>query len=204
MAYMRMHESRFWGWVITSLLVGLAIGTVGMYFIGRTSANKKIEANRTELATQLSAANSKAADLEAKLASSESSVTSLTEANTQLTAQVDKAKEDAKVSSDSSSALSVVSREIQPDNVSGSDTITMIAKVKGSPDKVTMRIKAKSGTYDETYTLEKASTSGSTETWRATAEAPSKAGDYTYYATAISGDTKVTMPGTSPSTLTVN
>jgi len=73
MAYMRMHESKFWGWVIVSLLVGLAIGMTIMFFIGQASANRKIEASRTELTSQLDAANAKAASLETQLASSESS-----------------------------------------------------------------------------------------------------------------------------------
>ncbi len=84
-----------------------------------------------------------------------------------------------------------------------SDTITMTAKVKGSPEKVTMRIKAKSGSYDETYTLEKVSTSGSTQTWRATAKAPSKSASTRTTPRRPPGDTKVTMEGASPSTLTV-
>jgi len=204
MAYMRMHESKFWGWVIVSLLVGLAIGMTVMFFIGQSSANRKVEATRTEFASQLEAANAKTATLETELASAESSVATLTEANSQLTTELDKAKEDAKAdTSGSSSSLSVVSREITPDDVDGGDTITMTAKVKGSPEKVTMRIKAKSGSYDETFTLKKASTSDSTQTWRATTDAPGKSGQYTYYATAIDGDTEVTMPGASPSTLTV-
>ena len=202
MAYLRMHESKFWGWVITSLILGLFVGMISMYFIGSASANKKLEASKKEMTEQITAANAKAASLETQLASSESSISALTEANSQLTAQLSKTKEDADTS-DSSDTLTVVSREIQPDEVDGSDTITMTAKVKGSPEKVTMRIKAKSGSYDETYTLKKTSSSGSTQTWRATAEAPSTSGDYTYFATAIDGDTEVTMPGASPSTLTV-
>ena len=205
MAYLRMHESKFWGWVVASLIIGLGVGMISMFFVGQASANRKIEAAKKELTNQVAEANAKAASLETKLASSESSVSTLTEANSQLTAQLEKAKEDAddSSSSDSSATLTVVSREIQPDELDGGDTMTMTAKVKGSPEKVTMRIKAKSGSYDETFTLKKTSSSGSTQTWRATAEAPSKSGDYTYFATAIDGDTEVTMPGASPSTLTV-
>lgn len=130
---------------------------------------------------------------------------SLAESNAQLTTELDKTKADVKTQSTATtSTLTVVSRNIQPDSVATSGTITMTAKVKGSPDKVTMRITAKSGTYDETYLLKKVSTSGSTQTWRTTAKAPAKKGNYRYYATAIAGDTKVTMEGASPSTLSVH
>jgi hypothetical protein len=205
MAYMRMQESKFWGWVVASLIIGFGVGLVAMFFYAQISTAKKIDAARAELTSQINDANAKTAAVETRLASSEASTAALAEANAKLTAELDTAKTDAKASSSTStSSLTVVSREIQPDTVGVSDTITMTAKVKGSPEKVTMRITAASGSYDETYLLEKISTSGSTQTWRSTAKAPTKTGEYRYYATAISGDTKVTMPGASPSTLTVN
>jgi flagellar hook assembly protein FlgD len=204
MAYMRMQESKFWGWVITSLVIGLALGLVGMYFFSQYATAKKIDAARTELSGQIADATTKSSALEKRLASSEASLAALTEANAQLTAELETAKAGTQKSTTASSTLSVVSREVQPDSVTASGTITMTAKVKGAPDKVTMRVTAKSGGFDQTYSLKKVSTSGTTETWRASFKAPSKKGDYRYYATAISGDTKVTMTGASPSTLTVH
>jgi len=205
MAYMRMQESKFWGWVVVSLIIGLVVGLAAMYFFTQVATARKIEATRTELSSQIADANAKVSALETRLASSEASMAATSEANVRLTAELETAKTKAEKSSSSTttSTLTVVSREIQPDSVAASGTITMTAKVKGSPDKVTVRITAASGSYDQTYALKKVSTSGSTQTWRATAKAPTKKGTYRYYATAISGDTKVTMPGTSPSTLTV-
>jgi flagellar hook assembly protein FlgD len=204
MAYMRMQESKFWGWVITSLIVGLGVGLVGMYFFSQYATAAKVEAARTELSSQIADANTKSAALEARLASSEASLAALAEANAQMTADLASAAEDTQKSSTTTTAtLVVVSREIQPDSVNASGSITMSAKVKGEPAKVTMRVTAKSGGFDETYSLKKVSTSGSTQTWRATFKSPTKKGEYRYYATAISGDTKVTMVGASPSTLTV-
>jgi flagellar hook assembly protein FlgD len=204
MAYMRMQESRFWGWVTVSLIVGLGVGIGATYLMTQAAAANKVEAARKELSGQLADANTKATALETRLASAEASSASLAESNAQLTTELDKTKADAQTASEATTpTLTVVSRTIQPDSVATSGTITMTAKVKGSPEKVTMRITAKSGAYDETYLLKKSSTSGSTQTWKATAKAPTKKGDYRYYATAITGDTKVTMEGTSPSTLTV-
>ncbi len=73
MAYMRMQESKFWGWVIASLIIGLCVGLVAMYFYGQMAAAKKIDAARTELSGQVSDANAKVAALETRLASSEAS-----------------------------------------------------------------------------------------------------------------------------------
>jgi cell division protein FtsB len=205
MTYMRMQESKFWGWVITSVVIGFAVGLIGMYFFTQVANARKIDAARKELSSQIAGANAKSSALEARLASSEASAAALAETNAQLTSDLEAAKVDArkKSSSTTTSTLTVVSREIQPDSVTASGTITMTAKVKGSPDKVTMRVTAKSGGFDQTYALKKVSTSGSTETWRVAAKAPTKKGDYRYYATAILGDQKATMPGASPSTLTV-
>ena len=118
MAYMRMQESRFWGWVITSLIVGLCVGLLAMYLYGQMAAAKKIDAARAELSGQVADANAKAAALETRLASSEASAAALAEANAQLTEEIDSAKADAKeASSESPASLTVVSREIQPDLV---------------------------------------------------------------------------------------
>jgi flagellar hook assembly protein FlgD len=204
MAYMRMQESKFWVWVVTSLIIGLCAGLIGMYIFSQYTAAKKIDAARKELSGQIADANTKVSALETRLASSEASRAALQEANTQLTADLETSKADTPKSSTTATAtLVVVSREIQPDSVNASGSVTMTAKVKGEPAKVTMRVTAKSGGFDETYALKKVSTSGSTQTWRATFKAPTKKGEYRYYATAISGDTKVTMVGASPSTLTV-
>jgi flagellar hook assembly protein FlgD len=205
MAYMRMQESKFWGWVVVSLVVGLGAGLIGMYFFTQYSSAKKVEAARTELSGQIADATTKSSALETRLASAEASLAALTEANAQLTTELEAAKANTRTSSTTttSSALTVVSREIQPDSVTASHTVTMTAKVKGAPDKVTMRVTSTSGGFDQTYSLKKVSTSGSTETWRASYKAPAKKGEYRYYATATTGNTKVTMPGASPSTLTV-
>ena len=205
MAYMRMQENKFWGWVIASLIAGLVVGLAGMYFYTQAATAKRISSAQTEFAGQIADANAKTAALETRLASSEASVAAQAEANAQLATQLDTAKAAAKksASTTATSTLSVVSREIQPDSVSASGTITMTARVKGAPDKVTMRITAKSGGFDESYALKKVSTSGSTETWRVVGKAPTKKGDYRYFATAILGDKQATMPGASPSTLTV-
>ena len=204
MAFMRMQESKFWGWVIMSLIIGLAVGLGGMYLFTQAAAASKVEAARTQLSGQITDANNRATALEARLASTEASMAALAEANAQLTTQLETAKSDAQAtpSSTTDGTLAVKMREIQPDSVNASDTITMTAKVTGSPDKVTMKVRSKSGSFDETFALKKVSTSGSTQTWRATGRAPAK-GTYTYYATALKGDQTATMQGASPSTLTV-
>ncbi len=105
MAYMRMQESRFWGWVIASLIIGLCVGLLAMYFYGQMAAAKKIDAARTELSGQVSDANAKVAALETRLASSEASAAALVEANAQLTEEIDSAKADAKKASSETACI---------------------------------------------------------------------------------------------------
>jgi hypothetical protein len=82
-------------------------------------------------------------------------------------------------------------------------TLTMTAKVTGTPTKVTMRIYNASKSYDKTFTLKKASTSGKTQTWRATTKAPTAKGTYRFFATATKAGVSVTMTGVSAGTLKV-
>ena len=201
--YMRIPKSKFWGWVFGSLAVGLVIGALVVLVMGRAQQTKQIDAVKQQMAEQASQAKTAQDELSAKLASAETSVTTLTNQNEDLVAAQKKAAADAASTSGSSDTLAVVSRSVSPKSVSTSDTITLTAKVSGAPDKVTMRILASSGSYDQTFTLKKSSTSSGVETWQRTVDAPTKKGTYRYYATATRGDNSVTMPNASPSTFTV-
>jgi hypothetical protein len=210
MPYMRIESNKFWGWVVVSLLVGLGIGLLIM--LARTgSLNDQIRVLRNQVAAA-SATATVGADAQNQLASVEASLTALTGQNAQLTS--DLAAANAQISSLQGSASSttatttaativVTSRTVTPSTVATSGTITMTAKVTRGPSKVTMRIYNSAKTYDHTYTLKKVSTSGSTETWRATTKAPKTAGTYSYYATATLGSQHVTKVGASASTFKV-
>jgi hypothetical protein len=132
-------------------------------------------------------------------------VAALSDQVTQLTADLAAAQNSPTTppSTPATPTLVIVSRTITPGTVDASHTITMTAKVKGSPSKVTMRVYNASKSYDKTFTLHKASTSGDTQTWHASIHAPATPGTYKYYSTATKGSVKVTMPGHAPSTLKV-
>lgn len=205
--YMRIQESKFWSWVTASVLIGLVIGGAAGFFFSQAAATSRINAAKSEFSKQAEESGAKITALQAKLASQEASAAALSEANSQLDADLAAAKADARKATPSSTtttAAVVVSRDITPSSASASETITLTAKVKGPADKVTMRLTGKSVGFDQTYTLKKVSTSGSTVTWRLSIKAPGKKGEYRYYATAFAGDTEVTMVGASPSTLKVN
>lgn len=201
--YMRIPKSKFWGWVFSSLAFGLVVGIVVMLVLGTASANKQINAAKQQLAEQTAQSKTTVDGLNAQLASTEASLTSLSGKYNQLLAEKTAVTSKSSSSTASADVLAVVSRTVIPDSVTASDTITLSAKVTGSPSSVTMRILAKTGSYDQTVTLKKTSSTSTTETWKRTIKAPSKKGTYRYYATATLNGKSVTMPGASPSTFVV-
>jgi hypothetical protein len=204
MQYLKMPQNKFWGWVIASTLLGLAIGLVIM-FVSGASATNRIAALQAQLAGTSTDTSAALAAAEARAASAEASVAALSDQVTQLTADLAAAQNGGTTvpSTPATPTLVIKSRTISPSSVNASHTITLTAKVTGSPTRVTIRIYNASKSYDKTFTLHKASTSGDTQTWRASVKAPATAGTYKYYATAIKGSVRVTMPGHAPSTLKV-
>jgi uncharacterized membrane-anchored protein YhcB (DUF1043 family) len=208
MTYLRIDRNKFWGWVVVSLLVGLAIGFGTMFLLTSSSSN------------EVRTLNNRVGSVHAQLTAAETSLTALAEQNTQLTLTLEAANAqiaslqgsssstttDTSTTTTTTVSLSVTSRTVTPSTVATSGTITMTAKVKGSPTKVTMRvyIKATPRTFDKTYTLKLVSTSGDTQTWRLKVAAPTKVGTYLYFATAIKGTSKVTMVGASASSFKVH
>ena len=203
---MRIPQNKFWGWVIASMLFGLAVG-LGIMLWRTASLGSQITVlqNRVNAA---SGATSDAASLQAQLASAEASITALTEQNSTLTSDLAAANAKPKTTTKSSSTatvtIAVTSRTLSPSTVATSGTITMTAKVTGSPTSVTMRVYNASKSFDKTYTLHRVSTSGKTQTWRLTVHAPTTKGTYHFYATAIKGSVRKTMSGASPGSFTVH
>jgi hypothetical protein len=212
MPYMRIESNKFWAWVVVSLLVGLGIGLVIM-LVRTGSLSDQIRVLRNQVAAA-GTSSTASAGAQGQLASDEASITALTSQNAQLTS--DLAAANAQIASLQGSGstttttttttaptIVLTSRTVTPSTVTTVGTITMTAKVTGGPTKVTMRVYNSSKSYDKTFTLKKISTSGSTETWRATAKAPTKAGTYSYFAIATLGSQSVTKVGASPSTFKV-
>lgn len=204
--YLRIPKNKFWGWVASSLAVGLVLGVGATYAIGRASTSGQIDDLKSQLASQTAEAASRTADLQARLDSSAASLASLSQKYEQLESEAaSQTASDDNASSDSENTdkLEVLSRKVSPSTVATDDDITLTAKVQGAPDKVTMRVRNANSGFDETYTLKKTSTSGSSQTWQRTVSAPKKTGKYTYYATAYRDDKSATMPNASPSSFVV-
>lgn len=202
----RIPKNAFWAWVGVSFAIGLALG-LGFYLYRASAVTKQADALKKQISAQAEQSQTTVSSLQTQLSAAEASVTAL---NAQVqTAAADKAAaaqstKQTTSSSTTTATLTVVARTITPSTVATDGSITMTAKVKGSPDRVTMRIIGKgSVSFDQTYNLTKSSTSGSVQTWKRTVSAPSKKGAYTYYATAYKNGKSATMPGASPSTLTV-
>lgn len=210
MPYLRIDRGKFWGWVVVSLLVGLGIGLVIMMVrTGSLSSQITVLQHQLSAATTAGAGTADAAALQDQLASAEASITALTQQNAQLTSDLSAAQAQGSSqdsgSSTTTETIAVVSRNVSPSTVATSGSITLTVKVTGGPSKVTMRIYTSSKSFDKTYALKKKSTSSSgTETWTLKLKAPVKVGTYHYYATAILGSTRVTLPGATPKTFTVH
>jgi hypothetical protein len=203
--YLRIPKHKFWGWVFSSLAIGLLLGAATAYAISRASSAKQIDDLKQQITTQASDAASSAASLQAQVDSRDASLTALAEKNTALQAEVDAAKAATTDSSSSSTTatLEVQQRSVRPSVVATGDEITLSARVLGHPDKVTMRIYNSARGYDETYSLKRTSRAETTETWRRVVSAPKRTGTYRYYATAFLGEKSATMPGASPGSFKV-
>jgi hypothetical protein len=203
--YLRIPKNKFWGWVFTSLAVGLVLGVGVTYALGRSSSAKQIEDLKQQLESQASEAASTTASLQSKLQSSDASLTAVSQQYAALKAEKDSADQSASGDSTSSSTakLEVLSRKVSPSTVATGDDLTLTAVVQGKPDKVTVRVYRSASDFDETYSLKKVSSNSKSQTWRKTISAPKKTGTYTYYATAYLDGKSATMPGASPSTFKV-
>lgn len=203
--YLRIPKNKFWGWVFSSVAIGLVLGAGGTYAVGKVTSSGETEELKAQLASQTAQAAAQAADLQTRLDSTTASLTALQQQYSQLQSSAASESADSEKASDSkdSKKLEVISRKVSPSTVATGDDITLTAKVQGSPDKVTMRVVNKSNGYDETYTLKKTSSSSGSQTWQKTVSAPKKRGTYTYYATAYKDGETATMPGASPSKFTV-
>jgi hypothetical protein len=201
MVYMRIDRGKFWGWVIVAGLVGLLVGAGFTYLLGGSEREQL-----TLLQGRLAAASATASatvDLQTQLQSAEASVTSLAAQNSHLASDLAAAQAAPKSSSSSSSSsstgtVSFISRDVQPNSITTTGTMTLVVKLKGHPSSVKMRVVGLSGvSFDQTYSLGHSSTSGTTQTWKATVHAPTKKGDYRFYATAYVGSHSFAMPGVS-------
>jgi uncharacterized protein (UPF0333 family) len=201
MVYMRIDRGKFWGWVIVAGLIGLLVGAGFTYLLGG-SEREQLALLQGRLAVA-SAAASATADLQTQLQSAEASVTSLTSQNSHLASDLAAAQAASKSGSSSSSSsstgtVSFISRDVQPNSITTSGTMTLVVKLNGHPSSVKMRVVGQSGlSFDQTYSLGHSSTSGTTQTWKATVHAPTKKGDYRFYATAYVGSHSFVMPGVS-------
>ncbi len=200
-----IEKTRFWVLIGASVLIGALVGG-GLAYLMDSGTRAQVASLEKQVAAEKAAATNAAA-LSNQVQSLEASVTSLTAANSQLTSDLAAAKSSGTAATSANTekvAVTVVSRKISPSTVATSDQMTMTVVVTGHPDSVTMKVMGpdSNSTY-KTYDLQQDSTSGDQETWKATADAPSKKGTYHYFATAKTGSESVTKAGASPSTLTV-
>ena len=205
MRYMRIAPNKFWGWVVTSALVGLGVGLIIMLVSGAaTSDELRVLQNRLNASSE----GSSTVSLQAQLTSIEASVTALTDQNAQLTADLVTANATIATlrgSSTASGTISFIARTATPTSVSPTGTVTLTVRVKGHPTKVTVRVVSHTTgvTFDHTYTLKRIIKEATAERWQIKVAAPTHNGTYRYAATAYIGTKSFVMAGVSAYQFTV-
>jgi hypothetical protein len=203
--YLRIPKNKFWAWVFTSLALGAIIGAVGVYAVIGMSANKQLDTLKKELAAQSSQSAAVAADLQARLTSTESSLTATTEKYNQLVAKNSApAPKKSSSTTTSTATLEVLDRSVSDSSVATGDPLTFSAKVQGGPDSVTLTVKNSSTGNKSDFTMTKVKTSGDVTTWRYTRSSGfPTAGTRTFWVTAKKGTKTATMPNASPESFRV-
>ncbi|HEY3318537.1 MAG TPA: hypothetical protein VGK50_08960 [Coriobacteriia bacterium] len=194
------RDPAFWVSLAVAFVLGLLPGLALMAY-QRQSADRSSAGTRSELQAEQTVWKTERQQLSEDLSSAEESATQLQTQVASLTAQVTKLKTAQPYTEPAAPAKKppvITERSIDGSTTSGSP-ITLVVKVKGEADKVTMRlVKIHPDTgWVKTYTLEDTGLSGGIHVWRATVTCPSVKGEYRFFADAYLGDMHVTMPGVS-------
>lgn len=204
----RLTRAALIGYLALAVLGGLAIG-VGLLVWQRvvlqdqvTAAQQRlVESRKGALGTQ-----GQITGLQIRLKSAETSIAMLTKENSRLASDLVVAQgsqaggtKSGGSTSSSSGKITFLSRSVSPNTIQAGKPMTLTVKLKGSPDHVRMRVVARdpSISYEKTFALAKVGSSGGTQTWKATVNAPGDLGEYRYYASATVGSKKYEMAGVS-------
>jgi hypothetical protein len=209
MIYMRIERNKFWGWVLTALLIGIVLASVVAYALGG-STRSELAALRAGVSGSGVATSS--ADLQAQLQSTEATVSALMAQNSALAAQLTAAQAQLKTgkkttttpSASSTGTISFVQSTVTPakgGSITSTGTVLLLVRLYGPATKVTVRVTSASGSFDQTYNLAKVSVVGTRSRWTATVPAPSGKGSYRARATAFIGSKGYPMSGTTPFTV---
>lgn len=195
-----MHkDATFWIALAVAFVLGLLPG-LGVLAYQRQAADRSTSRHAEELRARQAAWETDRRQFEARLASADATVSRLEAQVTSLSAGLARAGSQATSATPASSGSApvIVERSVDGETAPG-QRITLVVKVKGDADKVTMRlakIRPDSG-WAKTYDLEDTGVSGGARVWRAKVACPEDRGDYRFYADAYRGDTHVEMPGVS-------
>jgi hypothetical protein len=205
----RITRAALVGYLVLAVLVGLTLG-VGLLVWQRFVLLGLVDDAETRLVDarkETLGAADRISALQAASASASQTIAQLRKQNSKLASDLAVAQgqsADSGSGATKSGSVTILSRGVSPAVVEAGKPIALSVRVKGSPDKVKMRVVVKSGGgYDKTFTLSRVGSSGGVQTWKSTVNAPGDAGEYRYYATAYLGGVKTEMPGVSAWTFLV-
>ena len=200
----RPSKRALWTFAAIGLAVGLALG-IGLLVWQRVAllADKRVLQNQLAAVEESATASAdQVATLEARMASMEATLAALSADNTRLSSDLASAQAALDAANtrllDAAKTLTITERSVSPQSVVKGASFVLEAKVKGTADKVQMKLVGTSPlTYSKVFNLTKVSTSSGVQTWKRTITAPTDIGVYRYYATAYIGTKSFEMPGVS-------
>jgi hypothetical protein len=200
----RPSKRALWTFAAIGLAVGLAIG-IGLLVWQRVAllADKRvIQGQLTSVEESAAASADQVATLEARLVSTEATLAALSADNSRLSANLATVQAALDAASaklaEAAKTLEITERTVSPSPVVKGASFVLQVKVKGTADKVQMKLVGTSPlTYSKVYNLTKVSTTSGVQTWKRTVTAPPDVGVYRYYATAYIGTKSFEMPGVS-------
>lgn len=195
------RDPTFWLALAVAFVLGLLPG-LGVLAYQRQTTERLSADSAAELRSRQAAWETQKQQFEAQLASAEGTVSKLEAQVASLTVQGGGAKDTestaAVTAASSGGRPTILARTVNGETAPG-QKITLVVKVKGEADKVTMRltrIRPDEG-WVKTYDLEDTGASGGVHTWKSTVDCPSAKGDYRFFADAYLGDVHVSMPGST-------
>jgi hypothetical protein len=189
-------DPTFWVALSVAFVLGLLPG-LGLTAYERQTSTQSVTASTAELRSRQTAWEAEKRQLTDQLTSAEANAARLESRVTSLTMAAEPVSEaTTRAPSPRSSGRTpvIVNRSIDGTTQPGAP-LTLTVKVKGSADRVSMRLAQftpKTGVV-KTYPLQDAGVSAGLHVWKATVDAPSAPGEYRYFADAYLGKTHVTM-----------
>lgn len=199
-----------WLYAVIGLVVGVLIGggLLAWQRVAMLAEQRELEERLQSMEESASLSAEQVATMSERMATYEASLTAQASQITSLSSELASSQAaltlaESKIAQ-TAKTLTITERSVSPESVEKGKSLTLVVKIKGKADEVSMKIVGVSSTsFSKTYSLTKTETVGGIETWTRTVDAPTTVGTYRYHATAKIGTKTFEMPGVSAWTFEV-